>query len=58
MAFCYRRKMLRASLGKSLPLTLWQKLCDTLNIDETRRPEELDTHTFLAMAQICSKEQI
>ena len=58
MAFCYRRKMLRASLGKSLPLPLWRNLCDTLNIDETKRPEQLDTHTFLAMAQICNKEQI
>ncbi len=58
MAFCYRRKMLRASLGKSLPLPFWRNLCDTLNIDETKRPEQLDTHTFLAMAQICSKEQI
>lgn len=58
MAFGHRRKMLRASLGKSLPLPLWQKLCDTLNIDETKRPEELDNSTFLAMAQICSKEPI
>jgi 16S rRNA (adenine1518-N6/adenine1519-N6)-dimethyltransferase len=58
MAFSYRRKMLRASLGKSLPLPLWQKLCDTLDIEETKRPEQLDTHTFLAMAKICNKEQI
>lgn len=58
MAFSYRRKMLRASLGKSLPLPLWRNLCDTLDIDETKRPEQLDTHTFLAMAKICSKESI
>ncbi len=57
-AFCQRRKMLRASLGKSLPLTLWQKICDTLNIDETHRPEQLDAKTFLAMAEICNQEQI
>jgi 16S rRNA (adenine1518-N6/adenine1519-N6)-dimethyltransferase len=58
LAFSQRRKMLRASLGKALPLALWQNLCDTLNIDETRRPEELDIQTFLAMARICSKQQI
>lgn len=58
MAFSQRRKMLRVSLGKMLPLTLWQNVCDTLSINETRRPEELDTHTFLAMAQICSNEKI
>lgn len=58
MAFSQRRKMLRVSLGKMLPLTLWQNICATLEINETRRPEELDTHTFLAMAQICSKEKI
>lgn len=58
MAFSQRRKMLRVSLGKMLPLTLWQNICDTLKINETRRPEELDACTFLAMAQICSKEKI
>lgn len=57
-AFSLRRKMLRASLGKSLPLTLWKKVCDTLNIDETHRPEQLDAKTFLAMAEICNQEQI
>lgn len=58
LAFSYRRKMLRASLGKALPLTLWQKLCDTLNIDETKRPEQLDVYTFLAMARLCTTEKI
>lgn len=58
MAFSHRRKMLRASLGKSLPVPLWRSLCDTLDIDETKRPEQLDTHTFLAMAQLCNKEAI
>lgn len=58
MAFSHRRKMLRASLGKSLSLPLWRNLCDTLDIDETKRPEQLDTSTFLAMAQICNKELI
>ncbi len=58
IAFSQRRKMLRASLGKILPLTLWQNLCATLEIDETKRPEEIDTATFLGMAQICSKEKI
>ncbi len=56
MAFCYRRKMLRSSLGKALPLTLWQEICDTLNLDETKRPEQLDVQTFIAMAKLCNNK--
>lgn len=55
-AFSQRRKMLRATLGKALPLTLWQNLCTTIGIDETMRPEELSAQIFLAMAELCSTE--
>jgi 16S rRNA A1518/A1519 N6-dimethyltransferase RsmA/KsgA/DIM1 with predicted DNA glycosylase/AP lyase activity len=51
-AFCYRRKMLRSSLGRNLPQ--WQKICTSLNIDETKRPEELDVQTFVSMAKLCN----
>lgn len=57
-AFSQRRKMLRATLGKALPLTLWKNLCVNLDIVETMRPEELSPQTFLKMAQTCSTENI
>ncbi|MCE2716319.1 MAG: 16S rRNA (adenine(1518)-N(6)/adenine(1519)-N(6))-dimethyltransferase RsmA [Pseudomonadota bacterium] len=57
-AFSQRRKMLRVTLGKALPLTLWQNLCTTLDIQETMRPEEIDAQTFLAMAKACITNSI
>ena len=56
MAFCYRRKMLRSSIGKSLPAIVWQEVCDTLKIDETKRPEQIDVQTFIAMANLCNNK--
>ena len=56
MAFCYRRKMLRSSLGKSLPAIVWKEVCDTLKIDETKRPEQIDVQTFIAMAKLCNNK--
>ncbi len=56
MAFCYRRKMLRSSLGKALPPILWQGLIGTLKLDATKRPEQLDVLTFIAMAEFCNQQ--
>lgn len=54
VAFGQRRKMLRSSLGKALPI--WKEICDTLNIDETKRPEQIDGQTFIAMADLCTNK--
>ena len=56
LAFCYRRKMLRSSLGKSLPSVVWQEICDMLKLDETKRPEQIDVQTFIAMANLCNNK--
>lgn len=53
LAFSKRRKMLRSSLGKSLPEKLWTELCDKLKIDEALRPEVIKPEIFLEMAKLC-----
>lgn len=52
IAFGQRRKMLRSSLGKVLPM--WREICDNINVDEQKRPEQIDVQTFIAMANLCS----
>lgn len=53
IAFSQRRKMLRSSLGKQIPLTMWEQICDKLLIDDSKRPETIAPQTFYQMAELC-----
>ncbi len=50
IAFTKRRKMLRSSLGKKLPVTVWQPFCANNNICETLRPENLQPKDYYELA--------
>lgn len=52
IAFSQRRKMLRSSLGKQIPLNIWQEICVKLNIDDSKRPETITPQTFYQMAEL------
>lgn len=58
IAFSQRRKMLRSSLGKQIPLDLWQQICAQLNIDDAHRPETITPEIFYQMAELCQTFQI
>lgn len=53
IAFSQRRKMLRSSLGKQIPLTMWEQICAKLAIDDSKRPETITPQVFYQMAELC-----